>query len=134
MDTAVDSSVLWSIFKSEPDSENWLQALQRCAGEGALVVCEIVVAEVSPLFESPQILSDRLDSLAVTIVPSGMNAWFLAGQTFKNYRANGGPREHLIPDFLIAAHAQTRAQRLAARDRGYLRRYFPQLELVQLPA
>lgn len=131
MDTAVDSSVLWSIFKSEPDSEDWLRALQRCAGEGALVVCEIVVAEVSPLFESSQTLCDRLDSLAVTIAPSGMKAWFLAGQTFKKYRANGGPREHLIPDFLIAAHAQTQAQRLAARDRGYLRRYFPQLELVQ---
>ena len=130
MDTAVDSSVLWSIFKSEPDSEDWLRALQRCVREGALVVCEIVVAEVSPLFETSQMLCEHLDSLGVTIVPSGLSAWFLAGHTFKNYRANGGPREHLIPDFLIAAHAQTQAQRLAARDRGYLRRYFPLLELV----
>ena len=35
MDTAVDSSVLWSIFKGEPDSAEWLAVLQRCAGEGA---------------------------------------------------------------------------------------------------
>jgi predicted nucleic acid-binding protein len=133
MDTAVDSSVLWSVFKSEPDAEDWLRVLQRCAGEGALVVCEVVVAEVSPLFESAQILCGRFESLGVTVAPSRLNAWFLAGQTFKSYRANGGPREHMIPDFLIAAHAQTQAQRLAARDRGYLRRYFPQLELV-LPA
>ena len=83
------------------------------------------------MFETPETLCARLDALGIGIVPSGMKAWFLAGQLFRQYRANGGPREHLIPDFLIGAHAQVQAQRLAARDRGYLRRYFPNLVLVQ---
>ena len=131
MDTAVDSSVLWSIFKAEPDSAEWLTILHRCAGEGSLVICEIVFAEVSPLFETAEVLCDRLDALGVNVVPSGMKAWFPAGRLFRQYRANGGPREHLIPDFLIGAHAQVQAQRLAACDRGYLRRYFPSLEIVQ---
>jgi len=33
----------------------------------------------------------------------------------------------LIPDFLIAAHAQVDCDRLAAADRGYLRRYLPKV-------
>jgi hypothetical protein len=40
----------------------------------------------------------------------------------------------LIPDFLIGAHACEQADCLAARDRGYLRRYFPQLRILTPPA
>ncbi|HXP63377.1 MAG TPA: hypothetical protein VN829_22940, partial [Dongiaceae bacterium] len=40
-------------------------------------------------------------------------------------------REHLVPDLLIAAHAQSQAGRIAAIDGGCLRRYFPQLRVLQ---
>jgi hypothetical protein len=43
------------------------------------------------------------------------------------------PRQHLVSDFLIAAHALSQAHRLAAVDRGYLRVWFPQLILLQPP-
>ncbi len=37
----------------------------------------------------------------------------------------------MIPDFLIAAHAQLQADQIAAKDRGYLRRYFSNLRCLQ---
>ncbi|MCY2963330.1 MAG: hypothetical protein NT069_06700 [Planctomycetota bacterium] len=55
------------------------------------------------------------------------SAAFQAGETFRRYQAAGGPRQHLVPDFLIAAHTMSQADRLAAVDRGYLRVWFPQL-------
>jgi predicted nucleic acid-binding protein len=71
-----------------------------------------------------------LGQLAISYDPISPEAAYLAGQTFKNYRKAGGPRDHLVPDFLIAAHAQIQANRLAAVDRGYLRTWFPELELL----
>ena len=54
-------------------------------------------------------------------------------QIFETIRRQGGPREHLVPDFLIGAHSTEHAHRIAAIDRGYLRRYFPNLRVMPPP-
>ena len=73
---------------------------------------------------------DRLHIFYDPITPA---AAYLAGQVFLRDRRLGGPRLHLIPDFLIAAHASVQADRLAALDRGYLRTYFPDLRILSPP-
>lgn len=54
----------------------------------------------------------------------------LAGLHWSHYRRAGGSRTRLIADFLIGAHAQVRGGRLLSRDRGFFRRYFRGLELL----
>lgn len=132
MITALDSSVLLAIFNGEPGAEHWLEALIEARRAGRLVLCEIVFAEIAPAFPDREALESRLQAMGASVLPISNPAAWAAGLAFRRYRDAGGPRAHLIPDFLIAAHAQTQADRLAAIDRGYLRRWFPDLTLLKV--
>lgn len=130
MRTAVDTSVLLAIFNGEPEGARWLDTLLDARREGKLVICDVVYAEVAAAFDSEARLATTLRKLGVVFEPVAPATAWHAGRVFRAYRAGGGPREHLIPDFLIAAHARRQADRLAAVDRGYLRRYFADLALL----
>ncbi len=130
MKTAVDTSVLLAIRAKEPGYELWQEALQNAAEAGQLCVCPVVFAELSPGSTSSALLLEQLELLAIAYEDFSPESAHLAGCIHWKYRREGGPREHLIPDFLIAAHAQLQCDRLAAIDRGYLRRYFPRLHLL----
>jgi predicted nucleic acid-binding protein len=128
--TAVDTSVLLAIRAKEPGYELWQEALQNAAEAGQLCVCPVVFAELSPGSASSARLLEQLELLAIAYEDFSPESAHLAGCIHWKYRREGGPREHLAPDFLIAAHAQLQCNRLAAIDRGYLRRYFPRLRLL----
>ena len=132
MIVAVDSSVLFSVWKGESAGEQWLDKLVHTAAIGKLIVCEIVVAELGGYFESPKNLHESLENLNISIVHSTVKTCHYAGKIFKNYRKEGGKREHLIPDFLIGSHAHNQADKLFAEDRGYLRKYFSKLKVEGL--
>jgi predicted nucleic acid-binding protein len=130
MITAVDSSVLLAIFNAEPSSERWMEALIKARHEGRLVICGIVYAEIASGFVDQSSLNQNLEILGISLLEMNSESAWEAGKVFRLYRNKGGPREHLIPDFLIAAHAQIQANRLAAIDRGYLRQWFKDLTLL----
>jgi len=129
MVTAVDSSVLLDVLLNDPQhAPASMKALRRAEVEGSLILCDLVLAEVAPTLspaDMPQFLSDW----NLTFVPSSQSSAMLAGEMFRVYLRRGGKRGRVVPDFPVAAHAQTQAERLLARDRGYYRDYFTQLKL-----
>jgi hypothetical protein len=130
MTTAIDTSVLIAIAKGEAGAQAWTDLLASARAEGELVICDIVAAEFFALLLDEGKFRKSLTALGVVFDATSIESARLAGRIFSTYRRQAGPREHLVPDFLIGAHARRQADRIAAIDRGYLRRYFPRLRIL----
>lgn len=131
MVTAVDTSVLLDVVTDDP---RWADAseaaLRRASREGSLVIGECVLAEITPALGAAAI-AEFLDDWNLCFIPSSRASALLAGKLFGTHLARGGKGGRVVPDFLIGAHAQLHAERLLARDRGYLRDYFKKLTVWQ---
>ncbi|MDE0393490.1 MAG: type II toxin-antitoxin system VapC family toxin, partial [Gammaproteobacteria bacterium] len=94
---------------------------------GAIVICDIVYAELAPAFPDRAALDDALSRINVTVSPLDASIAYDAGRRWLRYRRAGGTRNRIITDFLIGAHAVAAAERFLTRDRGFYRTYFPEL-------
>lgn len=129
MATAIDSSVLLDVLLADAQhAESSELALRKAAEQGGLIVSETVVAEITPVLAGASI-QEFLYDWQIQFVPSSVASAALAGEMFRVYLERGGKRGRIVPDFLIAAHAQVHADGLLARDRGYYRDYFCNLKL-----
>ncbi|MGH8657393.1 MAG: type II toxin-antitoxin system VapC family toxin [Gammaproteobacteria bacterium] len=131
MITAVDSSVLLDVVTDSPEhADASEEALRSARREGGLIINECVLAEIRPAFKTGE-FDEFLADWQLKFVPSSKESAMLAGKLFGRYLARGGRAQRVLPDFLIGAHALLHADRLLARDRGYLRDYFAKLRLWQ---
>jgi len=119
-----------AIAKGERDANDWIAVLRDQGRLGRLIVCDVVLAEMSALFNDDVAATCFFQNLGIDHESTLAPAALLAGRIFHAYRRAGGPREHLIADFLIGAHALLQAEQLAASDRGYLQRYFSKLRVI----
>ena len=128
---AIDSSVVFSILKGEPEKERWLEMLIQLKNAGVkLVVCNVVWAEIANLYDKEDELVRDLDDLGIAFDPLHSPASFLAGQIFRQYRRAKGPRQRIIADFMIGAHAVKQAIGILTADHGYLRAHFHGLRII----
>jgi predicted nucleic acid-binding protein len=125
----VDSSVILDVLSGSPEqAERSLAAIRTASLEGKLIVCESVVAEIRPAFAGPSQFDEFVDDWGLEFVPSSLESACIAGEMLRRLLDRRRERRgRILADFLIGAHAQVHAERLLARDRGYLRDYFPKL-------
>ena len=129
MISAVDTSVLLDVFLADkqhgPRSRDWLR---EAYDRGAILICDLVYAELVPAFRDRRKLDEALGEINATISPINTGIAYEAGLRWMRYRHAGGPRTRIISDFLIGAHAAALADTFITRDRGFYTTYFPELK------
>lgn len=128
MIAAVDTSLLLDVFL--PDERYGRESQQRLGAAydaGAVVVSDVVYAELTAAFPDRTTLDQALREINATTSPISTDIAFEAGVRWKRYREAGGPRTRIITDFLIGAHALAVADTFLTRDRDFFGTYFPEL-------
>ncbi len=127
----VDTNVLLDLVTDDPVWADWsIRQLDAAALKGPLAINGVVYAELSVRFERIEALDALLDDSGIRLEKIPRAALFLAGKVFRRYRAAGGLRNGVLPDFFIGAHAAVAGLPLLTRDVQRYRTYFPSLGLL----
>jgi predicted nucleic acid-binding protein len=129
--TLVDTNVLLDILTADPNWADWsIRQLDAASLQGPVVINDVVYAELAVRFATIEAVDTVLADADIEIDAISRAALFLAGKVFLRYRAAGGTRTGVLPDFFIGAHAAVSRLTLLTRDARRYRTYFPSLQLL----
>ena len=132
--TLVDTNVLLDLVTDDAVWSDWsLARLEEAALAGPVLINDVVYAESSIRYARIEDFDAMLSEAVIEIAPISRSALFLAGKAFQQYRAAGGVRTGVLPDFFIGAHAAIEGWPLLTRDARRYRTYFPKVALIAPP-
>lgn len=138
MRTAIDTNVLSALWGRESPAVRISQVLDEAKLRGGVMISPVVYMEARA---NPYIAEADMDRFltATRVTVDWMlerEVWELATERFVGYarrrrRQGGGEARRFPADYLVAAHALLRADRLVTLDQRSYRADFPELILVE---
>jgi predicted nucleic acid-binding protein len=102
--TLVDTNILLDLVTNDTVWVDWSQRqLEAAAVRGAVLINDVVYAELAVGFLRVEEVDAVLSAAQVEMTAMPREALFLAGKVFQRYRAGGGTRSGVLPDFFIGA-------------------------------
>jgi predicted nucleic acid-binding protein len=136
MRTALDSNIISAIWSAEPSTPRIQAVLKNARSQGSIVICAPVYVElVAHPLAAREFVDQFLADTGITIeFMLDEFVWRKAAVGFAAYaqrqRSGSTSPKRLLPDFVIAAHALLRADRLFTLDPTRYQLDFPELRLV----
>ena len=131
MITVVDTNVILDVLNDDPRfASASIRAMREALGDGALMACDVVWAEVGAWYAQPEETAYVMDRFGIRFAALDPEVAAAAGRVWQRHRAEQRTGERMLPDFLIGTHAWMRADRFLTRDRGFYRTYFKRLKIV----
>jgi len=129
--TLVDANVLLDVATDDPRWADWSERqLDVATSRGPVIVSDIAYAEFSVGYSRIEDADAFLADAGVGVLPVPRAGLFLAGKVHRAYRARGGTRTGVLPDFLIGAHAAVAGMPLLTRDVARYRTNYPSVVLI----
>jgi predicted nucleic acid-binding protein len=133
---AVDTSVLIDLLGEDACADAAEACLRMALGSGPVVVCDVVVTEVTAGLGHGSQVMDALEDMGVEFSSIEQRSAVRAGEMQRKYKERlrmAGPSRALprtIPDFLVGAHALLQCTALITRDDSFFRDYFKGLKVI----
>ncbi len=128
---AIDSSVIIDLLANDGGAAESAEAsLRRCLSVGPVVVCDVVLTEITTALRNGAEALGALEDMGIAYSSVEAKSAVRAGEMQRRYRQRGGLRQRTVPDFLVGAHALLQCNALITRDDAFFRDYFKGLKII----
>ena len=132
----VDTNIIIALLNHEDKHHEWAAETfaHFKASSPPLIISDIVYCEASVAMNSVDDMNEAVASLGLERLSPNEIALFSAGKAFHTYKKdNKGPKNGVLPDFLIGAMAEALEIPVMTADPKHYINYFENLEVIEQP-